>query len=252
MGRLKLTKKSRKKSFLNYKTQFGSNPNVTIELKYKKERKNTIISKKIIKKNKNNILFGVFIVISVIGYIYCDTYVKGIKRQPEQKWQPRYTQEEWQQIEIERNSEQFVKETAQEFETETVAEPSNSIEEETQTELETKYTENDFELLAHVIEAEAGGESDYHKLCVGTVVMNRVDSEKYPNSIEGVIYQPGQYQCVTNSHINKEPSESSYEAAKSILDGRRMFRSSVVYQAEFIQGKVVEKVGNTYFCEDED
>lgn len=209
---------------------------MTIELKYKKERKeriqlegkNTIIS---------NILFGVFIVISVIGYIYCDTYVKGIKRQPEQKWQPRYTQEEWQQIEIE-----------------TETEPSDSIEEETQTELEaeTKYTEYDFELLARVIEAEAGGESDYHKLCVGTVVMNRVDSEKYPDTIEGVIYQPGQYQCVTNSHINKEPSESSYEAAESILDGRRMFRSSVVYQAEFIQGKVVEKVGNTYFCEDED
>ena len=189
--------------------------------------------------------------ISVIGYIYCDTYVKGIKRQPEQKWQPRYTQEEWQQIEIEKSYEQFVKETAQEFETET--EHSNSIEEETQTELETeaetKYTENDFELLARVIEAEAGGESDYHKLCVGTVVMNRVASDKYPNTIEGVIYQPGQYQCVTNSHINKEPSESSYEAAESILDGRRMFRSSVVYQAEFIQGKVVEKLGNTYFCE---
>lgn len=214
---------------------------------------------KLLKKEKNNILFGVFIVISVIGYIYCDTYVKGIKRQPEQKWQPRYTQEEWQQIEIEKNSEQFVKETSQEFETETETEtePSNSIEEETQTELETevetkaetKYTEDDFELLAHVIEAEAGGESDYHKLCVGTVVMNRVASDKYPDTIEGVIYQPGQYQCVTNSHINKEPSESSYEAAESILDGRRMFRSSVVYQAEFIQGKVVEKVGNTYFCE---
>ena len=227
---------------MNYKTQFGSNPNVTIELKYKKRKEGkNIISKKLLKKN--NILFGVFIVISAIGYIYCDTYVKGIKRQPEQKWQPRYTQEEWQQIEIERNSEQFVKETAQEFETETETEPSDLIEEETQTELETKYT-------ARVIEAEAGGESDYHKLCVGTVVMNRVDSEKYPNSIEGVIYQPGQYQCVTNSHINKEPSESSYEVAKSILDGRRMFRSSVVYQAEFIQGKVVEKIGNTYFCED--
>ena len=225
---------------------------MTIELKYKKERKEKIISKKLLKKNKNNILFGVFIVISVIGFIYCDTYVKGIKRQPEQKWQPRYTQEEWQQIEIERSYEQFVKETAQEFETETETEtePSDLIEEETQTELETKYTEYDFELLARVIEAEAGGESDYHKLCVGTVVMNRVDSEKYPSTIEGVIYQPGQYQCVTNSHINKEPSESSYEAAKSILDGRRMFRSSVVYQAEFIQGKVVEKVGNTYFCED--
>ena len=222
---------------------------MTIELKYKKRKEGkNIISKKLL--NKNNILFGVFIVISVIGFIYCDTYVKGIKRQPEQKWQPRYTQEEWQQIEIERNSEQFVKETTQEFEAETETEPSDSIEEETQTELETKYTENDFELLARVIEAEAGGESDYHKLCVGTVVMNRVDSEKYPNSIEGVIYQPGQYQCVTNSHINKEPSESSYEAAESILDGRRMFRSSVVYQAEFIQGKVVEKVGNTYFCED--
>ena len=191
--------------------------------------------------------------ISAIGYIYCDTYVKGIKRQPEQKWQPRYTQEEWQQIEIERNSEQFVKETTQEFETETVAEPSNLIEEETQTELEaeaeTKYTEDDFELLARVIEAEAGGESDYHKLCVGTVVMNRVASDKYPNTLTEVIYQPGQYQCVTNSHINNEPSESSYEAAESILDGRRMFRSSVVYQAEFIQGKVVEKLGNTYFCE---
>ena len=194
--------------------------------------------------------------ISIIGYIYCDTYIKGIKRQPEQKWQPRYTQEEWQQIEVERNSEQFVKETIQEFEAETETEPSNSIEEETQTELETevetKYTEYDYELLARVIEAEAGGESDYHKLCVGTVVMNRVASDKYPDTIEGVIYQPGQYQCVTNSHINKEPSESSYKAAEHILDGRRMFRNSVVYQAEFIQGKVVEKVGNTYFCEDED
>lgn len=207
------------------------------------EGKNTIIS---------NILFGVFIVISVIGYIYCDTYVKEVSVQPEQKWRPRYTQEEWQQIEIERSYGQFVKETAQEFETETETEHSNSIEEETQTELEaeTKYTEYDFELLARVIEAEAGGESDYHKLCVGTVVMNRVNSEKYPSTIEGVIYQPGQYQCVTNSHINNEPSESSYEAAESILDGRRMFRDSVVYQAEFIQGKVVEKVGNTYFCED--
>lgn len=100
--------------------------------------------------------------------------------------------------------------------------------------------DNDVYLLAQLIHAEAGDEcSDEHKLYVGQVVLNRVKHPDFPDTIQGVIYQNGQYHCVTNGAINNIPSERSLKAAKALINGFTV-NEEVIWQSEFPQGEVVE------------
>lgn len=81
----------------------------------------------------------------------------------------------------------------------------------------------DLELLAAIIECEAGGESMEGKLAVGSVVMNRVRSGTYPNTILGVIYQSGQFSPVTSGRFSivlaRGASDSCVSAAQQVLGG---------------------------------
>ncbi|MEG0072911.1 MAG: cell wall hydrolase [Clostridia bacterium] len=76
-------------------------------------------------------------------------------------------------------------------------------------------------LLARLINAEARGEPYKGQVAVGAVVMNRVKSSKFPNSIAGVIYQKGQFSCVKDGQINKSIDKEStvYKAAQEALNG---------------------------------
>ncbi len=74
-------------------------------------------------------------------------------------------------------------------------------------------------LLARLISAEARGEPYRGQVAVGAVVLNRVDSPIFPNTIAGVIYQNGAFTCVTDGQFNKEVSESAYRAARDALNG---------------------------------
>jgi spore germination cell wall hydrolase CwlJ-like protein len=77
-------------------------------------------------------------------------------------------------------------------------------------------------LLAKIIECESRYEPYQGKVAVGSVVLNRVMSGKFPNTIEGVIFQKGQFQPVTDGGWeSKEPSELSYKAAYEALEGKR-------------------------------
>ena len=112
---------------------------------------------------------------------------------------------------------------------------------------------NDLELLARIINAEAGGCTDEHQLLVGNVVLNRVASSSFPNTIYGVIYQKGQYSPTWNGAINKTPSEQAYKNAQRLLNGERFCPENVVFQANFKQGSGVYKAistsySTTYFC----
>ena len=82
------------------------------------------------------------------------------------------------------------------------------------------YTHEEFDLLARLISAEARGESYTAQVAVGAVVINRVLSPKFPNTIKGVIYQKGQFGPVRNGHINRPAASSSISAAKEALYGR--------------------------------
>lgn len=89
---------------------------------------------------------------------------------------------------------------------------------------------SDYELLAHLIFAEAGGCTQDEMLWTGQVVLNRVDSQYFPNSIREVIFQTGQYSTTWDGRIYLEPSQECYDAAQLLMDGNRYIPSNVLFQ----------------------
>lgn len=85
-------------------------------------------------------------------------------------------------------------------------------------------------LMARTIHAEARGEPFVGQVAVGAVIMNRVHSAKFPNSISGVIYQPWAFTAVAYGHIwNHTPSSTSVRAAISALSGWDPTYNSIYY-----------------------
>ncbi|MGN0291845.1 MAG: cell wall hydrolase, partial [Lachnospiraceae bacterium] len=84
--------------------------------------------------------------------------------------------------------------------------------------------EGDLELLAALIECEAGGESYEGKLAVGSVVLNRVASSYFPNTMVGVIYQSGQFSPVASGRfatvLSRGADASCTQAAGEVLGGK--------------------------------
>ena len=78
---------------------------------------------------------------------------------------------------------------------------------------------NDLYLLAKCVYAEARGESYVGQVAVAAVILNRVESEKFPNTIAGVIYQPYAFTAVSDGQINLEPNQTAYNAARDALNG---------------------------------
>ncbi len=76
-------------------------------------------------------------------------------------------------------------------------------------------------LLARIINGEARGEPYEGQVAVGAVIMNRVRSSEFPNTIAGVIYQKGQFTAVTDGQFDKKIEENStvYKAAREALNG---------------------------------
>lgn len=78
---------------------------------------------------------------------------------------------------------------------------------------------SDLNLLARVIYGEARGESYTGQVAVGAVVLNRVKSSSFPNTISGVIYQSGAFDAVSDGQINKTPDSTAKKAAQDALNG---------------------------------
>ena len=81
------------------------------------------------------------------------------------------------------------------------------------------YTSQDLYLLAKCVHAEARGEPYVGQVAVAAVILNRVESPEFPNTISGVIYQPWAFSAGHDGQINFEPKESAYSAAKDALNG---------------------------------
>ena len=80
---------------------------------------------------------------------------------------------------------------------------------------------DDQTLLAAIIYCEAGNQPHDGKVGVGAVILNRVKDSRFPNSISGVIYQPGAFTAVSDGQINAAISEDStvYKAAQDAMNG---------------------------------
>lgn len=80
-------------------------------------------------------------------------------------------------------------------------------------------TSGDLYLLAQAVHAEARGEPYTGMVAVAAVILNRVDSPRFPNTIAGVIYQPGAFSSVSDGSINLAPNEQSMRAARDAMNG---------------------------------
>ena len=124
---------------------------------------------------------------------------------------------------------------------------------------ERSYTDDDLYCIAAVIWQESGSYwiSDKTQLMVGNVVLNRVASSAFPNTIRGVLSQPYQYGPMAYSitipkatnKIMADAIDRCYENARRLLEGERVLPSNVVFQANFTQGSGVYAYSDgLYFC----
>lgn len=83
----------------------------------------------------------------------------------------------------------------------------------------TTQSSGDLDLLARIVYAEARGEPYTGQVAIAAVVLNRVESASFPNTISGVIYQPYAFTAVDDGQINLTPNSTAYKAAQDALNG---------------------------------
>ena len=88
---------------------------------------------------------------------------------------------------------------------------------------------NDLNLLSRIIYGEARGEPYEGQVAVGAVVLNRVRSSSFPNTIAGVIYQSGAFDAVSDGQINKTPNSTAKKAAQDALNGWDPSKGAIYY-----------------------
>lgn len=110
-------------------------------------------------------------------------------------------------------------------------------------------------LLAQCINGEARGESYKGQVAVGAVILNRVKSSKFPNTIAGVIYQQGAFDAVSDGQINQTPSDSCLKAARDAMNGYDPTGGCLYYYNpatttnKWMLSKPVSlRIGNHVFC----
>ena len=122
---------------------------------------------------------------------------------------------------------------------------------------EAAYTQADLDLLSRLIYAEAGCTwiPDWVQRMVGSVVLNRVESQYYPDTIREVIYQPGQYAPTWDGSLQKTPDARTIENARYLLEHGSICPENVVGQNSIVTGSGVytsyyDQVLDTtiYFC----
>ena len=114
---------------------------------------------------------------------------------------------------------------------------------------------NDTTLLAMVINGEARGESYEGQVAVGAVVLNRVRHSSFPNTIAGVVYQPGAFTAVDDGQINKAIQSSCYNVARDALNGWDPTGGAIYYYnpstatSSWIRTRpIIKTIGKHVFC----
>ena len=115
--------------------------------------------------------------------------------------------------------------------------------------------ESTVELLARVISAEARGEPYSGQVAVGAVILNRVEHPSFPNTVAGVVYQPGAFTCMVDGQIDQPVADSAYRAARDALNGAGpsggaiyYFNPSTATSAWIWSRPLIKVIGSHRFC----
>lgn len=116
-------------------------------------------------------------------------------------------------------------------------------------------TEQNVYLLARIISAEARGEPYLGQVAVGACVLNRIEHPSFPDTLSGVIYQPGAFTAVTDGQFNQPIADSAYSAAREALNGSDPSGGAIYYynpdktSNKWIRTRpVIKRIGNHLFC----
>ncbi len=90
-------------------------------------------------------------------------------------------------------------------------------------------SKSDVALLAKVISAEARGEPYNGQVAVGAVILNRIAHPSFPNTLAGVVYEPGAFTCMVDGQIDQPVASSAYQAAQDALNGADPSGGAIYY-----------------------
>lgn len=117
------------------------------------------------------------------------------------------------------------------------------------------YSSSDIYLLAKVIAAEARGESYTGQVAVGAVVLNRVKSSSFPDTVSSVVYQSGAFSAVTDSNWSVSPDATAKKAAQDAINGWDPSGGALYYynpaktSNKWIRSRaVITTIGSHVFC----
>ncbi|WP_099205120.1 spore cortex-lytic enzyme [Scatolibacter rhodanostii] len=91
------------------------------------------------------------------------------------------------------------------------------------------YSESEFNLFAQVVSAESRGEPYQGQVAVAAVILNRVSHPSFPNTLSGVIYQPGAFSCLNDGGINAAVADSAYKAVREAINGSDPSGGAIYY-----------------------
>ncbi|HET7578309.1 MAG TPA: spore cortex-lytic enzyme [Bacillales bacterium] len=91
------------------------------------------------------------------------------------------------------------------------------------------YSSHQIQLLAQLVYAESRGEPFKGQVAVAAVVLNRIDSQKFPDSVAGVIYQPHAFTCVQFGTFYDQPDKEAYRAVYEAIQGWDPSHHSLYY-----------------------
>ena len=127
-----------------------------------------------------------------------------------------------------------------------------------ETEAERSYTDEDLYVLSHIISAEAGNCQREMMIGVGSVVLNRVASDDFPDTIYEVVFQRDpslQYGPIEDGSYYKEPTPEANEVAEMLLEEGSQYPAGVIYQSNKRLGEVYKELdpppgvgARMYFC----
>nr|WP_260681968.1 spore cortex-lytic enzyme [Alkalicoccobacillus porphyridii] len=117
------------------------------------------------------------------------------------------------------------------------------------------YSDNDIRLMAQAVYGEARGEPYVGQVAVAAVIINRINSATFPNTVSEVIYEPRAFTAVADGQINNEPDETARRAVIDALNGQDPTGNAIYYfnpvtaTSDWIWSREqIKKIGKHIFC----